>query len=364
MNNLNNDRINVALGDRSYTIRIAESFEPLAELDGSGRKALLVSDSNVAPLYGGACADVLQKAGFIVTSVTVKAGENSKTLREAECLYTAAAAAGLDRSSFIIALGGGMIGDLAGFVAATYLRGLSLIQVPASLLAMVDSSVGGKTAVNLDAGKNLVGCFHQPVSVAINLDVLHTLPEREYRSGLAEIVKYGLICDASLYQRLSKATALLLNRDPPFLARTIARCCQLKSEIVALDERESGPRALLNFGHTFGHAIEAWSGYGKLFHGEAVAIGMVFAAYLSQRRGGLAAADVTALENTLGKLGLPVRLPAKTSDWRDIHLRMLKDKKTVDDRLQFVLLKSAGCAEAKCSVSEKDIKEVWNVIRH
>ncbi len=362
---MNHKQIHVELGARSYVIRITNGFHGFTAVPERDRKTLLISDTNVAPLYGAACAAALQAAGFSVTTATVDAGEQSKNLRETAVLYETCAAAGLDRSSFITALGGGVVGDLAGFVAATYLRGLPFIQAPTSLLAMVDSSVGGKTGVNLDAGKNLVGSFHQPAEVIINLDTLQTLPEREYRSGLAEIIKYGLILDSSFYRQVSRLTAEVPSRNSDMLAGIVARCCELKAAVVTQDEHErGGQRALLNFGHTFGHAIESWSGYGRMLHGEAVAIGMVFAAHLSQRLGGLTRDDVTGLEHTLTALGLPVRLSADPSAWPDIRRRMQSDKKSAGGSLRFVLLDGIGCAGANRRVPENDLTEVWNIICH
>lgn len=359
-----NEILHVDLGQRSYAIHIAHDFEPLSALAGHGRKTLLISDTHVAPLHGEACAAALRKAGFTVIPATIAAGETSKSLEVTAKLYHDCWAAGLDRCACITALGGGVVGDLAGFVAATYLRGLDFLQVPTSLLAMVDSSVGGKTGVNLEAGKNLVGCFYQPTGVVINCQTLETLPEREYRSGLAEVIKYGLILDAGFYRQLSGTTQALGTRAPNTLAEVIARCCALKAAVVTRDERErGGPRALLNFGHTFGHAIETWSGYGKWLHGEAVAIGMVFAARLSQRVGGLCDNDIDRLERTLSALGLPVRFPAPESAWDEIRQRMQSDKKTSGGKLRFVLLDRIGHATANHEVSETDLREVWNVIR-
>lgn len=356
--------VNVDLADRSYPIMIGHDFEPLATLQGAGRRVLLVSDGNVAMHYGDACRQALERAGFGVTPFTIPAGEKSKTLRQAEKLYAAAAAAGLDRSAAIVALGGGVVGDLAGFVAGTYLRGISLIQVPTSLLAMVDSSVGGKTAVNLEAGKNLVGCFHQPSAVVVNLATMQTLPEREFCSGLAEVIKYGLIFDAGFYNRLAAKTGRLRDRNAGMAIDIIARCCELKAGVVTRDERESGPRALLNFGHTFGHAIETWAGYGNFLHGEAVSIGMVYAARLSQRRGMLDEAAVTDIERNLAALGLPVSLKAPESAWEELRRLMQRDKKASGGALRFVLLASIGKAIHGCAVGETDLIEVWHGIRN
>ena len=278
--------VEVDLGERSYPIVIGRDFEGLPEIS-AGTAVLLVSDTNVEPLYGESCAAMLEECGCKVTRIVVPAGESTKSMEHALQLYDAALAGQLDRKSYMVALGGGVVGDLTGFAAATYLRGINLIQVPTSLLAMVDSSVGGKTAVNLPQGKNLVGVFYQPHAVQINLDTLNTLPDREYFSGLAEVVKYGVIMDAAFFEFLEKHVAELLKRDYDILSKVVARCCEIKADVVRQDEKESGLRAILNYGHTLGHAIENRCGYGKLLHGEAVAVGMAYAALLSAQCHGL-----------------------------------------------------------------------------
>ncbi|MBA4389026.1 MAG: 3-dehydroquinate synthase, partial [Verrucomicrobia bacterium] len=234
------DKVHVELGDRSYDISIGEKMPIGTTLATErGLKALIISDSNVDPVYGKECESALEASGFITSRAVVPAGEASKDLKTVGLLYEQAIASGLDRSSVIVALGGGVVGDLAGFVAATFLRGVRLIQVPTSLLAMVDSSVGGKTGVNLPQGKNLVGAFYQPVEVVADMNRLGSLPEREYRSGLAEVIKYGVIWDAGLFRALEENVAGLICRDLEFLKAAVARCCEIKAEIVGMDEKES-----------------------------------------------------------------------------------------------------------------------------
>jgi len=327
-----------------------------------GIKALVVSDSNVEPLHGDACRRRLGQIGIECVSAVVPAGEPSKSLDSARSLYAQAAGHGLERSDLVVALGGGMVGDLAGFVAGTYQRGVRFLQIPTTLLAMVDSSVGGKTAVNLEQGKNLVGCFHQPVEVDADLDLLATLPQREYVSGLAEVAKYGVIWDASLFALVEEQAEALGKRDPVLLEEVIARCCEIKAEVVAMDEREIGPRAILNFGHTLGHALEKVSGYGQWLHGEAVAIGMVFAARVSARTRGLAAADAARIVDVLRRLGLPVS-PGRGHEvpWDALWKAMLADKKTVRRKPRFVLADRLGSVLTGCEVAEEILGEVWNV---
>src|SRR6266851_3010803 len=248
---------------------------------GFAARCAVISDRNIAPLFGKAVLKSLEQSGFEPVLITMPAGETAKSLKSAQACYNQLAAHRLERKSFIVALGGGVVGDLAGFVAATYLRGIPFVQVPTTLLAQVDSSVGGKVGVNLKAGKNLVGAFHQPRFVLCDLDTLVSLPLREYRAGLAEVIKYGIICDAGLFRKLERVVPKLLEGDLTTLAGIVARCCQDKVEVVRQDETESGLRAILNFGHTIGHALEVISHYGRYLHGEAIAIGQVAAARLS-----------------------------------------------------------------------------------
>ena len=263
----------VKLGTRSYAIKIGNGL--LARLGGEckrlgfGQRCAIITDKNVGKYYSKPAFDSLAKAGFFPSLITLPSGEPAKSLRMLQACYDQLAAQRLERKSFIVALGGGVIGDLAGFVAATYLRGIPFVQVPTTLLSQVDSSVGGKTGVNLRAGKNLVGAFYQPRLVLCDLDTLRTLPEREFRSGMAEVIKYGIIFDSKLFASLERDLAKLMKRDRKVLIPVIARCCEIKAEVVSQgDETESGVRSILNFGHTIGHAIEnRASGYGKFLHG-------------------------------------------------------------------------------------------------
>lgn len=353
--------IDVRLGERSYPIHIGRALT-LADVPDikPGTAVLLVADSNVDALHGDACRAQLEGRGLVVTTARIPAGESTKTINWVEQVYAVAATAGLDRSCVVVALGGGMTGDLAGFVAATYLRGVRFVQVPTTLLAMVDSSVGGKTGVNLPQGKNLVGAFYQPMVVDADLDLLTTLPQREYVSGLAEVVKYGVIWDAPFFTMLEKHTRGLLDRDSALLEKVVARCCEIKAEVVALDERETGPRAILNFGHTLGHAVEKVDGYGHWLHGEAVAIGMHFAARLSSRVQGLSQAEADRVASLLEALGLPLR-PGTGVAWPTLAAAMVSDKKTVRKRPRFVLAKKMGAVVFGCEVEDGVLAETWNV---
>ncbi len=350
--------INVKLGERSYPIHIGQGVPLAGELD-AGTRVMLVSDSNVDALHGEACARQLSGHGLEVVRAVIPAGEATKSLQWVEFLYAKAAEAGLDRSCAMAALGGGMTGDLVGFVAATYLRGVRFVQIPTSLLAMVDSSVGGKTGINLPQGKNLVGAFYQPVEVNADLVLLATLPRREYISGLAEVVKYGVIWDASFFHFLEKHPAELLDRNPELLEKVVARCCEIKAEVVAMDERELGPRAILNFGHTLGHALEKVDGYGRWLHGEAVAIGMNYAARLSVVTHGFKPADADRIVRLMERLELPVRPVGAPLDWRLLREAMMLDKKTLKKRPRFVLAKQLGGVVTGCEVDEPILAEAW-----
>src|SRR2546422_5072701 len=271
--------IKVPLGVRSYTISIGGNL--LSRLGHEckrlylGQRCAVITDRNVAPHYGQPAVETLGAAGFEPVLITVPAGETSKNLRVVESVYDQLAKQRLDRKSLIVALGGGVVGDLAGFVAATYLRGIAFVQVPTTLLAQVDSSVGGKVGVNLKAGKNLVGAFYQPRLVLCDLEMLATLPLREYCAGLAEVIKYGIICDAALFERLERDLPKLLRREPGILSAVVARCCESKAKVVRQDETENALRAILNFGHTIGHALEAISHYGQYLHGGPISIAQV-----------------------------------------------------------------------------------------
>lgn len=356
------DKVHVDLGDRSYDISIGENMSVGSSIeDAFGLKALIVSDSNVDPLFGGKCEQVLAASGYVVSRAVVPAGEASKDLKTVGLLYGKAVEAGLDRSSVIVALGGGMVGDLAGFVAATYLRGIRFIQVPTTLLAMVDSSVGGKTGVNLPQGKNLVGAFYQPVEVVADMNFIKTLPEREYLSGLAEVVKYGVIWDAVLFGDLEENVAKLLLRDAAFLMKVVSRCCEIKAEVVAADERELGVRAILNFGHTLGHAIEKEAGYGQLLHGEAVALGMTYASYISCVERGLSIEERIRLVELLKNLKLPTGQAAVGGKlkWPELRQAMSLDKKAKRGVVRFVLVDRLGSVISGCTVSEETLEKAF-----
>ncbi len=355
--------VQVNLGDRSYPIHIGMDI-PLAKsvLDRQGNRALVVTDANVEQLHGEALRRKLKDSGLDCVKAVVPAGENSKSLETAQRLYQQAALNGIERSHVVVALGGGMIGDLAGYVAATYQRGIRLLQIPTTLLAMVDSSVGGKTGVNLEQGKNLVGAFHQPVEVDVDLRLLQTLPQREYVSGLAEVIKYGIIWDAEFFALLEQHADAILTRDPALLERIVARCCEIKAEVVAMDEREIGPRAILNFGHTLGHAMEKIDGYGRWLHGEAVSIGMRFSACLSARVKGLPNSDADRIVNLLERVGLPVVFGNERElAWDSVWKVMQTDKKTFRRRPRFVLVEKLGAALTGCDVPDELLAESWHV---
>jgi 3-dehydroquinate synthase len=323
-----------------------------------GRRCAVITDSNVGPRYAEIALGSLRSAGLDPVTITVPAGEKSKSLSQAERCFDALAQQRIDRRSFIVALGGGVIGDLAGFVAATWLRGVPFVQVPTTLLAQVDSSVGGKTGVNLKSGKNLVGSFYQPKLVLCDLDTLSTLPEREYRSGLAEVIKYGIIYDARFFSAIERNIERLNARKADVLASVIARCCAIKADVVGQDETESGLRAILNFGHTIGHAIEAISGYGKYLHGEAISIGQVLAARLSVQFRDLPQKDAIRIENLLAKAGLPVSLRTTAATRKKLSSTMKLDKKASAGEAKFVLAKGIGKVEHGCSVPQAAIEEV------
>ena len=338
--------VQVPLGKRSYEIKIdggllARLGSHCAQL-GLGRRCAIISDSHVAPRFAKAARRSLDNAGFEAVLVTITAGEKSKSLKCVQACYDRLAAHRLERKSFIVALGGGVVGDLAGFVAATYLRGIPFVQVPTTLLAQVDSSVGGKVGVNLRAGKNLVGAFHQPRLVLCDLDTLRTLPAREYRAGLAEVIKYGIIYDAALFAQLEHDMAKLLARDSKVLASVVARCCEIKAEVVGQDETETGLRAILNFGHTIGHAIENISGYGEFLHGEAISIGQVAAANLSTHLTGLSDRDAVRIWNLFRHAGLPTRIQLNSTGQKRLIRAMRLDKKVTAGELKFVLAERIG----------------------
>ena len=349
--------LDVVLGTRSYPIHIGSGLlgEP-ARWRGAirGRHVLLVTNETIAPLY-------LQRvqaglAGFEHSALILPDGEAHKTLANVDAVFDRLAALGATRDATIIALGGGVIGDLAGFAAACWMRGIDFVQMPTTLLAMVDSSVGGKTGVNLPAGKNLVGAFHQPRAVVADTSTLSTLPLREYRAGLAEVVKYAAIGDAVFFAWLEANVEALNARDPGALAEAIAVSCRHKAGVVARDEHEHGERALLDFGHTFGHALETATGYGTLLHGEAVAIGMLLAARLSSALDFAPIGDARRLEALLSAFGLPVTPPP--SDPQRLLELMRLDKKNLAGTLRLILWRGIGRAEIVPGVDEGSILSV------
>ncbi len=336
--------LTVDLGERSYPIHIGQGLladKALLTPHIRGRQVLVVSNETVAPLYLEPVLGML--ADHEVSTVILPDGEQYKNLETLNTIYTALLQHRLNRGCTLVALGGGVVGDITGFAAASYQRGVAFVQIPTTLLAQVDSSVGGKTGVNHPLGKNMIGAFHQPRCVLIDTDTLDTLDDRQLAAGLAEVIKYGLIHDADFFTWLEQNIGALKARDKQALAYAIERSCAIKAEIVAADERESGKRALLNLGHTFGHAIETGTGYGNWLHGEAVAAGMVMAADLSARHGWLAQTDVERTAALLRQAGLPVAPPPEMSEQQFLDL-MAVDKKAVDSGLRLVLLKAIGTA--------------------
>lgn len=351
------ERIIVTLGKRSYPITIANgllndpvSFWPLTR----GDSAMLITNNHLAPLYLGTLHDTLIQAGVKINHVILPDGEQHKSLLVLDQVFSALLEKNHGRDTTIIALGGGVIGDLAGFAAASYQRGVRLIQVPTTLLSQVDSSVGGKTAVNHPLGKNMIGAFYQPASVVIDLDCLNTLPRRELSAGLAEVIKYGIILDAAFFTWLEAHLEEILALKPQALTYCIRRCCELKANIVATDERDKGQRVLLNLGHTYGHAIETYMGYGNWLHGEAVAAGIMMAVYYAVRRlGKFKDTDAKRIKALLLRAGLPISGPEEMAP--EAYLpHMMRDKKVITGQLRLVLPVVLGKAEV-CTDVANDI---------
>jgi 3-dehydroquinate synthase len=355
--------VRVNLAERSYEIRIGtgslafagEFLNPQQQVS----RAIVVTDVRVDRLHAQPVARSLTASGANVNTLVVDSGEKSKCIAEADRLWQQLLALGADRKSLLVAVGGGVVGDLAGFVAATYARGIPFVQVPTTLLAQVDSSVGGKVGVNLPQAKNMVGAFWQPAAVLVDTQTLQTLPEREYRSGLAEVVKYGVIMDAEFFGKLETETTALMHRRHDVLQTVIARCCRLKADVVEADEREeTGRRAILNYGHTFAHAFESVAGYGQLLHGEAVSIGMMCAARLAER---LKMVDHQFMRRQRALL-IALRLPISTPDLDQDKLidAMGHDKKTTHGKLRFVLPTELGNVKL---VDDVDLSDVRAVLR-
>jgi 3-dehydroquinate synthase len=368
----------VSLGSRSYEIVIVTGQlaswagrldqwirkHPQFPADSSsGGKALIVTDAHIGSMHARTAEESLKLAGWKTARVELQPGEQSKTLESAARIYDALAEMRADRGTVVVAVGGGVVGDTAGFAAATYARGLPFVQVPTTLLAQVDSSVGGKVGVNHPRGKNLIGSFHQPIGVFIETSTLATLAERDYRSGLAEVIKYGASLDLDFFMYLEAHVDGLNAREPDVLRHVISRSCQLKAGIVEQDEQElTGLRALLNYGHTFAHAYEALLGYGTLLHGEAVAIGMVHASRLAEQLGRIDSSVTQRLVRLLEAVQLPTALPPNSLDVEAALDRMRLDKKSIGGRLRFVLPASLGQVELVDSVPEAVVRSVLSDI--
>jgi 3-dehydroquinate synthase len=341
-------RVAIDLGDRSYFIDVGAGLLGQATTWSAmpvATSALIVTNDVVGPLYGARIADVLRARYRKVNTVVLPDGEQHKDWPTLNRIFDALLQHGCDRKTVIVALGGGVVGDMAGFAAASYMRGVPFVQVPTTLLAQVDSSVGGKTAINHPLGKNMIGAFYQPKQVVCDLDTLQTLPARELSAGLAEVIKYGPIMDMEFLSWIEANIDALMARDPAALAHAVVRSCEIKAWVVGQDERESGLRAILNFGHTFGHAIEAGLGYGEWLHGEAVGCGMVMAALLSHRLGGVDAAFVQRLTDLVRRAGLPTAGPRLGAD-RYLEL-MRVDKKAEAGEIKFVVIDRPGHAAVR-----------------
>jgi len=353
------ETIAVPLRDRSYPIYVGTgiltSVGRLAREKDLSRRALILTNPTIGTLYGEAARASLEEAGFETTVIEIPDGEGEKSLERAAFLYRELLRHRMDRRSPFFALGGGVIGDLGGFVAATFMRGIPLIQIPTSLVAQVDASIGGKVAVNLPEGKNLIGAFYQPLLVLADVGFLRTLPERELKAGLAEVVKYGVIADPGLFRYLELNLEAILARDQEALTEIVLTSCRIKAGIVAEDEREEGRRVILNFGHTVGHAIEALTGYTRFRHGEAVAIGMLAAAMLSFQRGLCREKDLQRIRDLLARIGLPTALPVPPGE---IITAILYDKKVRETVPRLVLTKGIGHVTVSRVDDLKELEEV------
>lgn len=366
--------VSVSLGSRSYEIaivtgRLANWAEALngwtgrrRNRDARGGKALIVTDHHVARPHAAVVRKSLDRAGWQAAQIELEPGEQAKSLAVEARIYDALVEMQADRQTVVVAVGGGVVGDTAGFAAATYARGIPFVQIPTTLLAHVDSSVGGKVGINHPRGKNLIGAFHQPLGVFIDTETLDTLPDREYRCGLAEVIKYGVILDSDFFAYLESHVEGLTRREPDVLRHIISRSCRLKADVVEQDEYElTGLRAVLNYGHTFAHAYESLTGYAELRHGEAVAIGMVHASRLAERLGRIDAGITLRQVRLLEAVQLSTRLPVNVHLSADAVLdRMRLDKKTVDGALRFVLPTRLGHVELVERVPDSDVLSVLN----
>jgi len=351
-------KLRIELGERGYDIHVGSGLlDQAGELISAvcrGKSAAIVTNRRIGELYAGRLVKSLEGAGVSGYVTIVPAGERCKTLRTVAFLYERFLDQRLDRGGIVIGLGGGVVGDIAGFAAATYLRGVDLVQVPTSLLAQVDASVGGKTGVNLSRGKNLVGAFHQPRAVLIDVTALRTLPSREFRCGLAEVIKHGIIRDSEYFGFLEQNLSAIKRLDPAALEYTVSRSCEIKADVVRRDERESGLRRILNYGHTVGHAIESLTAYRKYKHGEAVAIGMVTAALVAREMGSADPGLVDRITGILKAARLPYKLPSGISH-QDIVAATGFDKKVAHGRLHVALVNTIGSA----FVAEDVPPEIW-----
>ena len=346
-------RVDVHAASGQYSIDIApglaQRLDPVLDRVSAPKRRFVVSSTTVWRLHGSAVARVTKDDPILIAD-----GERYKNLQTVGRIYDALVRAGADRATTIVALGGGVVGDVAGFAAATYLRGVPVVQVPTTLLAQVDSAVGGKVGVNHPLGKNLIGAFHQPLAVTVDPMLLGTLPRREFRAGLYEVVKYGVIASRALFDRVDGGLPAIFAREPGALMPIVTESCRIKAAIVAADERESGPRRALNFGHTAGHALEAVTKYRRFRHGEAVAYGMLIAADLAVRRGAMPPADRQALSALITRMGpLP---PVGDLPASQVIEAMGRDKKVIAGRLHFVLPTSLGTTEVVTDVTEKELK--------
>jgi 3-dehydroquinate synthase len=355
------EKITVELGERSYDIFIGEgNLEEIGSrlsVFGFSGKIGLISNPTVYEFYGETVSKSLRDAGFDLAEVLIPDGEEYKSLASVEEIYTSLLKAKLDRKSALVALGGGVIGDITGFAASTYMRGIDFIQIPTTLLAQVDSSVGGKTGVNHPLGKNMIGSFWQPRLVWIDTLTLNTLPRREFLSGLGEVIKYGVIWDWELFSYLGANRNKILELDAEALMHIIRRSCEIKAEIVSKDERESGLRAILNYGHTIGHAVETLTGYKQYLHGEAVAIGMCLEAELSFRLGFTGSNEPAMLKNLIDSFGLPSEMPSGIQSG-DLLSSMQIDKKTVGGKMHFILPEKIGRVKVFSGTEPEDIRRL------
>ena len=355
------EKIRVELGERSYNIMVGNGTlkdigKTLEKFEFS-KKVALISNPTVYDLYGKTVSVSLQDSGYELTEVLIPDGEEYKSLAYAEKIYEALLKAKLDRKSALIALGGGVIGDITGYAASTYMRGIDFIQLPTTLLAQVDSSVGGKTGVNHPLGKNMIGTFWQPRFVSIDTATLGTLPRREFLSGLGEVIKYGVIWDKEFFVFLEKNREKILQLEPASLTHIIRRSCEIKSDVVSKDEREAGLRAILNYGHTIGHAVETLTGYKKYLHGEAVAIGMYMEAKLAHQLGLINNEEVLRIKALISSYELPSEIPGEI-EISDLIETMQIDKKTVEGKIHVVLPEKVGSVKIHREIAAEEIKRL------